>query len=128
MARKLIDVGGSSNAHSPRQRREFNVNDPWLLLLFAFFVWLFVFGGGCRKVCPECNKPLPRIQSPFTKTKRQWLEGGYVCQHCGCEADIAGRKVSAGTAPQRRSIIIGLGLLILTAVPAMVLLTILVRR
>ena len=34
----------------------------------------------------------------------------------------------AGTAPQRRSIIIGLGLLILTAVPAMVLLTILFRR
>jgi hypothetical protein len=106
------------------------MNDPWIPLLSfgVFFAWLLFFGAGRRKVCPDCNKPLPRIQSPFTKTKRQWLEGGYVCRNCGCEADIAGRKVPAGTAPQRRSIIIGIGLLTLAVVPAIVLLTLIVRR
>ena len=90
------------------------MNDLWipLLLPFAvFFVWLFFFGMGRGKACPNCNKPFPPFQSPFTKTKRQWWEGGYVCQNCGCEADIAGNKVPAGVGPRRRSIIIGIGLL-----------------
>ena len=105
------------------------MNDLWIPLPFAvFFAWLFFFGMGRRKVCPDCNKPLPRIQSPSTKTWRQWVEGGYVCQNCGCEADIAGKKVLAGTAPQRRSIIIGIGLLTLAVVPAFVLLTMLFQR
>jgi hypothetical protein len=106
------------------------MNDLWIPLLpFAvFFAWLFFSGMRRCKVCPDCDKPLPRIQSPFTKTWRQWVEGGYVCQNCGCEADIAGRKVPAGTAPQRRSIIIGIGLLTLSVVPAIVLLTMLCQR
>jgi len=27
-----------------------------------------------------------------------WRAGGYVCALCGCETDMAGRKVTAGTA------------------------------
>ncbi len=93
-----------------------------------FFAWLFFFGVGRRRACPDCNKPLPLFQSPFTKTKRQWFEGGFVCQDCGCEADVAGRKVQAGTPPQLRSIITGIGLLALTAVPAIVILVMLFQR
>jgi hypothetical protein len=100
------------------------MNELWIPLFpFAvFFAWLFFFGMGRGKSCPDCAKALPLFQSPFTKTKRQWVEGGYVCQNCGCEVDIAGAKVAAGTAPQRRSIIIGIGLLMLAVVPAFVLL------
>ena len=101
---------------------------PALLPFAVFLAWLLFFRMGRRKVCPDCNKPLPPLQSPFTKTKRQWVEGGYVCQNCGCETDSTGEKVPAGTAPSRRSLIVGIGLLTLTAIPAVVLLTMLLRQ
>jgi len=106
------------------------MNEMWITLLpFAlFFIWLFFFGMGSRKACPDCNKPFSHIQSPFTKTRRQWFEGGYLCQNCGCETDLAGRKVPAGTSPQRRSIILGAGLLTLALVPAIVFITMLFQR
>lgn len=68
-------------------------------LFVPFFLWLIFFGMGGRKTCPDCNLPLQCFQSPFTKTRRQWLKGGYLCKNCGCESDMAGRKVHAGTAP-----------------------------
>lgn len=106
------------------------MNNLWIPLFpFAvFFAWLFLFGMGRRKACPDCNKPLPRIQSPFTKTTRQWIEGGYLCSNCGCEADIAGTKVHAGSTPQRRSIITAICLLMFTAALAIVLLAVLFQR
>jgi hypothetical protein len=101
----------------------------WVLFPFAlFFAGLFFVVLVRRKACPDCNEPLSPIQSPFTKTWRQWVEGGYVCQNCGCKVDIAGTKVPAGTAPQKRSIITGIGLLALAVIPAIVLLTLLIRR
>jgi len=59
------------------------MNDLWIPLLpfAAFFAWLFFFGMVRRNACPNCNKPLPPIQSPFMKTKRGlrlpelWLRG-----------------------------------------------------
>jgi hypothetical protein len=93
-----------------------------------FFAGLFLFILVRRNACPDCNKPLWPIQSPFTKTWRQWVEGGYVCGNCGCQVDIAGRKVPAGTAPQQRSIITGLGLVALAVIPAIVLLVLLFQR
>ena len=106
------------------------MNDFWLPLLpfTVFFTWLLLFGMRRSKPCPDCGKPLPSIQSPFTKTKRQWFEGGYMCGGCGCEADTAGNKVADGAAPKRMSIITGIGLLALAAVPAIILLTALFRR
>lgn len=106
------------------------MNELWIPFIpFAlFFAWLFFFGVKRRRACPGCNKPLPLIQSPFTKTRRQWFEGGYVCPNCGCEADITGKKVPAETAPQPRSIITGIGLLALAAVPAVVLLTMIFQQ
>ena len=102
----------------------------WIgLFPFAiFFAWLFLFGMRRRKPCPDCGKPLPFLQSPFTKSQRQWLEGGYSCQHCGCEADLAGKKIATGTVSSRRSLFVGIGLLALTMIPAVVLLTMLLRR
>ena len=102
----------------------------WIVFyqLAVFFALLLFFGIGRRRVCPDCSKPLPILQSPFTKTRRQWVEGGYVCPNCGCETDLAGKKVPAGTALSYRSLIVGLGLLTLAAIPAVVLLTMLLRR
>ena len=103
------------------------MNDLWIPLLpFAFFAWLLFMGRG--KACPNCNKPLPPFQSPFTKTKRQWWKGGYLCQNCGCETDIAGNKVAAGVGPRRRSIVIGIGLMTLAVVPAFILWTVILHR
>jgi len=101
---------------------------PFTVFFAAFFAWLLFFRMGRREVCPDCNKPLSPLQSPFTKTRRQWVEGGKVCQNCGCETDSTGEKVPAGTAPSRRSLILGIGLLTLTAIPAVVLLTMLLHR
>ncbi len=103
----------------------------WISIAFPFglfFAWLFFIGMRRQKSCPDCNEPLPRFQSPFSKTWRQWMEGGSVCQNCGCEADFGGRKVKAGTPPRPRSIFIGIGLLALAGVPAIVLLIMLLKR
>lgn len=75
----------------------------WLTLLpFAVFlaIWLVMIVERHRKSCPDCAQPLPFFQSPLTKTKRQWLEGGYLCRNCGCETNVAGEKVAPGTAPR----------------------------
>jgi hypothetical protein len=105
------------------------MNDLWISLspFIVFFAWLFIFGMERAKTCPECHKPLPLLQSPFTKTKRQWLEGGYVCPNCGSESDRSGTKIPVGTPLNRRSFFVGIGLLMLGIVPAIVLLTILFK-
>lgn len=101
--------------------------DSWMPLLpFAvFFAWLLFFMRR-TPACPDCHKPLSAIQSPLKKTPRQWLEGGYICANCGCESDIAGKKVAAGAAPQRRSILTAIGLLAVTGIPAAILTAILI--
>ena len=73
------------------------------LLLFAFFLIV----GPLRRPrsCPECGDALPIFQSPLTKTRRQWLAGGYVCRRCGCEAKLAGQKVTADSPPARFPIV-----------------------
>lgn len=75
------------------------------LLPFAFFFAIF-FGilltNAMRgQTCPNCGQWLPGVVSPFRKTKRQWIEGGYVCTNCGCEMDVAGRRyATVSTAPR----------------------------
>ena len=94
------------------------MNDIWpaFLPFGVFIAWLILMTMRRRMACPNCETPLSRIQSPLTKTRRQWWEGGYVCPSCGCESDRAGNRVPAGTAPQRRSIVIGIVLLALLAI------------
>jgi hypothetical protein len=86
-----------------------------LLPFILFFVWLILFRGP-RRSCPGCGALLPAYQSPLTKTKRQWLQGGFVCRHCGCEADLSGNKVRSATSLRRLAV--GLALVGLAAVPA----------
>jgi hypothetical protein len=72
----------------------------FFFLPFLMFIPLFVFilsSSMKRLNCPDCRQPLPLTQSPFTKTRRQWIEGGYLCENCGCETDIAGKTVPPGT-------------------------------
>jgi len=73
------------------------------LLLFA----LFLIVGPLRRPgsCPGCGDALPIFQSPLTKTRRQWLAGGYVCKRCGCETNLAGQKVTADSPPARFPIV-----------------------
>ena len=100
----------------------------WLLPLLPFvlfFAWLFLFGMRHGKSCPDCGHPLPSFQSPLTKTKRQWVEGGFLCYHCGCESDIFGNKVASGISPTIRSICLRIALVALAAVPAVAMLVLL---
>jgi DNA-directed RNA polymerase subunit RPC12/RpoP len=71
-----------------------------LLILTPFLAALaFVLFHALRRVrCPDCGDPLPVLYSPFRKTRRMWRRGGYLCARCGCETDLAGRKVTADTA------------------------------
>jgi hypothetical protein len=87
--------------------------------VLAIFLFSFLMTRG--KVCPNCATPLPSLQSPFTKSRRQWLEGGYRCQHCGCETDRAGVQVRPDTPPRRRSLAIGALLLVTASVPTVLL-------
>jgi hypothetical protein len=100
------------------------------LIPFAFFFlwWFFLVLMGRGKFCPDCGAALPIFQSPFTKSWRQWVEGGYRCANCGCETTLAGRKIAAGTPPASRSVIISLGLLTLSTLPGILLLILLLRR
>jgi hypothetical protein len=68
------------------------------------------------------------IQSPFTKTKRQWIEGGYVCTKCACETDQTGRRVPQNTPLRFRSFVTATIALILAAIIAGLLLFVLLQR
>lgn len=102
----------------------------WLPLIpfVIFFAWIFFSAIRHRKPCPNCAQPLPSIQSPLTKSKRQWIEGGCVCSYCGCETDYSGAKVISGTRPNTRSIVIGISLLAFAALPAIAMICTLVIR
>jgi hypothetical protein len=104
---------------APCRRNRMN----WLPRLpFAiFFGWLLVACIQRRKSCPDCGQSLPMLRSPLTKTARQWIEGGNVCGHCGCETDSSGAKIAAGAPPRTRSMVIGASLLALAVLPAMAL-------
>jgi len=93
-----------------------------------FFVILLFFNMRRRKLCPDCGEPLPRIQSPLKMTKRQWMEGGYVCLRCGCEVDTAGRKVPANTAPRVGPFVIAIVALTLVSVLAVILISFILHR
>jgi hypothetical protein len=56
-----------------------------------------------RRACPGCGARLSGFQSPLTKTRRQWLEGGYLCGRCGVESDLAGRVVAKEVPVERPS-------------------------
>ena len=71
--------------------------------------------------CPTCDQPLSILQSPLTKTKRQWREGGYVCKNCGCQVDLAGKEVPASPLPDQGKVVFaGVGLLTLSLAPVIV--------
>ena len=122
---------GKSQSNEPLERE---MSSPFFSVLvgiapFApFFVILLFCAMRRQKPCPDCGEPLPRIQSPLKMTKRQWFEGGYICLKCGCEVDTAGRKVPAGTAPQLRSVVVGIVMLTLVCGLAAVLLSFLLHR
>ena len=68
-----------------------------LLLAVLPFVVIFaiVYFTRIRRVsCPDCGDLLPLFQSPFMKTRNQWIAGGYQCPRCGCETNLAGEKVT----------------------------------
>ena len=98
---------------------------PWVVFL-PFFICLFVFNWR-RRDCPDCGRPLPHFQSPFTKTRRQWVEGGFQCRDCGCETDLAGRKVAPGTVPRPGWLVRSVLLLLPPVVVAAVLLFLIFR-
>lgn len=64
---------------------------PFLIAFTPFFL-LLIFGIK-RRHCPDCETPLPLLISPLTKTRRQWLEGGWICPNCGIDVDSNGNKV-----------------------------------
>ena len=64
---------------------------------FAVFFFLMAFAK--KRNCPECGEPLANFQSPFTKTRRQWLNGGYRCTNCNSEVDRSGVLVERNAPP-----------------------------
>ncbi len=99
-----------------------------VFLPFLVVLLVLLFGMGRRRACPDCGEPLPRIQSPVTKTWRMWVEGGVTCPKCGCEADSAGRKVAVGTAPRLRSVVVGAAMLTVAIIPAVFLWILILQR
>src|SRR5687768_7888316 len=72
----------------------------WLSMLPLLVPLAFVLYHALRRVeCSDCGDPLPVFYSPFTKTRRMWRAGGYLCARCGCETNMAGQKVTADTPP-----------------------------
>lgn len=104
------------------------MNTLWFSLLpfIVFFAWFFM--GRARRSCPNCGRSLPRTVSPLMKTRRQWLEGGWVCSHCGCEVNFAGQEVVAATAQNRRAMTLHLSLLAMATVLAVFLLSVILAH
>ena len=60
----------------------------------------FVFRG--RQVsrdCPKCRRQLPLLYAPWNRTRRQWVNGGFVCPACKVEVDLQGKEVAADEPP-----------------------------
>jgi len=106
------------------------MTDTWMSFLpvALFIAWLFFSTNARAPHCPECGSPLPVFQSPFTKTRRQWTEGGYVCLRCGCETDRAGFKAVKGTSPQWLWVALAIGLPTLSLLTALFALATMFRR
>ncbi len=68
-----------------------------ILLPLVVLIVLWPYLTAHRVRCPDCGELLPRFYSPFKVTRRMWREGGRLCARCGCEANIAGQKVTADT-------------------------------
>lgn len=62
--------------------------------LIFVFLFIAIATRHCPAVCPECQYPMSRFQSPFTKTMHQWKYGGFLCARCGCELDIEGKVIA----------------------------------
>ena len=77
------------------------LNTLWPILAFVPFFLFLVLHGARQRPCPECGAPLSGFQSPLTKTRRQWVAGGYLCRRCGCESDLAGVRVVPGQGKKR---------------------------
>ncbi len=76
-----------------------------LILMPIVFVGLMIAIGTRHMpaTCPECQNPLSRFQSPYTKTRRQWLYGGYQCSNCSSELDQQGVVVGMADDSKRLS-------------------------
>ena len=86
--------------------------------LIAVIVFTLVATRNCPASCPDCNSSISRFQSPITKTKRQWIHGGFRCTNCDCQLDIRGNIVeSEQTAPA--SFVAWIGLITLAAIVAL---------
>jgi DNA-directed RNA polymerase subunit RPC12/RpoP len=88
----------------------------WTLLAFLPFFAYLLFHATRTIACPDCGARLPTVASPLRKTRRMWRAGGYLCSRCECETDMAGRKITASTAPPpfpaRQWALVGLLLLV----------------
>ena len=90
-----------------------------LLLIFGFlplFLMILLPMMAKRRNCPRCSNSLDVFQSPFKKTKRQWLHGGYTCTSCGAEIDPNGNLVENAKSSDIPSPVLVGSLMFLTAV------------
>ena len=100
----------------------------WPILVFVPFFLVLILRGMQQRSCPECGGPLHGFQSPWTKTRRQWVEGGYLCGRCGCECDVTGAKIVSGTGYSRAALIAGIALIVAAVAPAIALGVFLLRH
>jgi hypothetical protein len=98
------------------------------MMPFVVFFTILVFVTLRGVTCPDCHEHLSGFISPFKKTKRQWLDGGYVCSKCGCEVTMAGAKVPANMPLRFRSYVQILGILSLSIGVSLVLHLIILHR
>ena len=66
-----------------------------LLPLIAVLAFALIGTRNCPSSCPECDSEISRFQSPFTKTERQWMKGGYRCANCDCQMDLGGKVITS---------------------------------
>lgn len=95
-----------------------SATDDSLWFLFPFLVFIVIILARRPPGCPDCGARLGVFQSRLTKTKRQWVEGGFLCQRCGCESDRSGVKVPAGVGYRRTALLRGFAMLAVAMVPA----------
>ena len=73
------------------------MSDFMVFLPVLVIAALFLIYAMRRVDCPDCGAALPKFYPPLRKTRRMWQAGGYLCARCGCETDVAGRKITADT-------------------------------
>ena len=67
-----------------------------IFLPFALFFLILYSSMRFQRLCYHCGHTLPNMQSPVSRTARQWWKGGSTCSQCESDCLTDGGNPESG--------------------------------